>query len=89
MKFLVKISAFCEPQESREEQRKQLLRSLQNEYCDSVSCPDAYLATDYCTEDNFIFGADDPQTIKREAARWNQKINDRLHRAIEAFQRSE
>lgn len=87
MKILIDVATFCDINESRPQQRDELLRSLQNEYCDSVSCPDAYLATDYCTEDNFIFGADAPETIREAAENWNNGIEARLWATIKIFQR--
>ena len=87
MKILIDVTAFCNVNESRQQQRDELLRSLQTEYCDTVSCKDAYLAVDWCTEDNFIFGSDAPETIREAAENWNTAIETRLWVAIAAFQR--
>lgn len=85
MKILVQIRLFCEPQDSREEQRGRILRGLQNEYRDTVCDKEAYLATDCCTEDDFIFGADAPGIIRKAAENWNSKIENRLHTCIDLF----
>ena len=87
MKILVEIATFCNPNGSRQQQRDELLRSLQTEYCETVSCKDAYLAVDWCTEDNFIFGADAPETIREAAENWNKAIEARLWTTIKIFQR--
>lgn len=87
MKFLVETSLFCEPEDSREAQRTQILCGLQTEYCDSVSCKDAYLETNWCYEEDFIFGTDDPDAIVKAAGSWNTAIETRLWVAIAAYQR--
>lgn len=87
MKIFVKVSEFCAPADSREEQQNQILRTLQNEYCDAVSDREAYLAVDCCTEDDFIFGVDAPETIREAAENWNNAIKERLWEAIKNFQR--
>ena len=88
MKFFVKVSEFCDPADGREEQQDQILRTLQNEYCDAGTCRDAYLATEYCTGDNFVFGTDDPEEILKAAKGWNDAIVARLYAAIEAYLQS-
>ena len=42
MKILIDVTAFCDIHKSRPQQRDDLLRVLQNEYCNAVSDKEAY-----------------------------------------------
>lgn len=88
MKFFVKVSEFCAPADDRKTQQDQILLKLKKECWGFTSCNDAYLATEYCTGDNFVFGADNPEEILKAAKGWNDTITARLHAAIEAYLQS-
>lgn len=88
MKFFVKVSEFCDLNDSRENKKNQLLHALQNEWSDAVSDPDSYLAIDCCTDDDFVFGTDAPRIICEAAEKWNNEIETRLYNAINSFQES-
>ena len=89
MKILVEVPAFTDLKESRATQQRDLLDALKAEYKEDASCSDASLATDWCDENSFVFGADDPYKILHVAEKWNDNISARLHRAVVAFQQTD
>lgn len=88
MKILINVAAFSDLSESKAIQQNDLLQALQNEYCGSVTDSCAYLVIEWCDENNFTFGADDPSKILQVAEKWNDNITARLHRAVVVFQQT-
>ena len=62
---------------------EEVYSAVQTEYEDASQGSDAWLYDDSGDKDNFLFGLDSPDALKKIAAEWNSDIQKELARCIE------